>query len=107
MRRSRCLSPSAGTGLSLSGWSASRVPAASFAELTLGLRSTPIRITAIPSSTGGICSITTSSNVVKVSVLRALGVGWEQPRASRQVLGAGSSVGGLCCVDRGAPRACV
>uniref|UniRef100_A0A669PG64 Smoothelin n=1 Tax=Phasianus colchicus TaxID=9054 RepID=A0A669PG64_PHACC len=34
------------------------------AELTLGLRSTPIRITAIPSSTG-ICSITTSSNVVK------------------------------------------
>ncbi|XP_042742981.1 smoothelin isoform X3 [Lagopus leucura] len=35
------------------------------AELTLGLRSTPIRITAIPSSTGGICSITTSSNVVK------------------------------------------
>uniref|UniRef100_A0A8C9LGA9 Smoothelin n=1 Tax=Pavo cristatus TaxID=9049 RepID=A0A8C9LGA9_PAVCR len=35
------------------------------AELTVGLRNTPIRITAIPSSTSGICSITTSSNVIK------------------------------------------
>ncbi|XP_052545360.1 smoothelin isoform X2 [Tympanuchus pallidicinctus] len=40
-------------------------PGSQRAELTLGLRSTPIRITAIPSSTGGICSITTTSNVVK------------------------------------------
>ncbi|XP_065594928.1 smoothelin isoform X4 [Cyrtonyx montezumae] len=36
-------------------------PGSQRAELTLGLRSTPIRITAIPSSTGGICNITTSS----------------------------------------------
>uniref|UniRef100_A0A8C9G7E4 Smoothelin n=1 Tax=Pavo cristatus TaxID=9049 RepID=A0A8C9G7E4_PAVCR len=40
-------------------------PGSQRAELTVGLRNTPIRITAIPSSTSGICSITTSSNVIK------------------------------------------
>ncbi|XP_042742982.1 smoothelin isoform X4 [Lagopus leucura] len=50
------------------------------AELTLGLRSTPIRITAIPSSTGGICSITTSSNVVKPMEPELV---VEQPQAPR------------------------
>lgn len=103
MRRSRFLSPSAGTGLSLSGWSAPRVPAASFAELTLGLRSTPIRITAIPSSTGGICSISTSSNVVKVSALRALGEGWELPRAPVPAV----QLGGSAVWVGEPPRACV
>ncbi|XP_031448041.1 smoothelin isoform X3 [Phasianus colchicus] len=49
------------------------------AELTLGLRSTPIRITAIPSSTG-ICSITTSSNVVKPMEPELV---VEQPQAPR------------------------
>lgn len=102
MRRSRGFSPSAGTGLSLSGWSTTRVPAASFAELTLGLRSTPIRITAIPSSTGGICSISTSSNVIKVSAQGpGCGVG------AAPCVGAGTAIGGLCCVGKGTPRACV
>eukprot|EP00076_Gallus_gallus_P012626 XP_015130865.2 smoothelin isoform X6 [Gallus gallus] len=50
------------------------------AELTLGLRSTPIRITAIPSSTGGICSISTSSNVVKPMEPELV---VEQPQAPR------------------------
>ncbi|XP_015733718.1 smoothelin isoform X3 [Coturnix japonica] len=50
------------------------------AELTLGLRSTPIRITAIPSSTGGICSISTSSNVIKPMEAELV---VEQPQAPR------------------------
>ncbi|NXL85925.1 SMTN protein, partial [Alectura lathami] len=49
------------------------------AELTLGLRSTPIRITTIPSSGGGICSISTSSNVVKQMEPELV----EQPQAPR------------------------
>nr|XP_021138858.1 smoothelin [Columba livia] len=37
-------------------------------EVTLGLRSTPIRITTIPSSGSGVCSISSvSSNVIKLS----------------------------------------
>ncbi|XP_048819884.1 smoothelin isoform X2 [Lagopus muta] len=55
-------------------------PGSQRAELTLGLRSTPIRITAIPSSTGGICSITTSSNVVKPMEPELV---VEQPQAPR------------------------
>ncbi|XP_031448040.1 smoothelin isoform X2 [Phasianus colchicus] len=54
-------------------------PGSQRAELTLGLRSTPIRITAIPSSTG-ICSITTSSNVVKPMEPELV---VEQPQAPR------------------------
>ncbi|NWS62508.1 SMTN protein, partial [Chunga burmeisteri] len=56
------------------------VPLAPLAEVTLGLRSAPIRITTIPSS---VCSI--SSNVTKVSAQK----GWmepdvvEQPQAPR------------------------
>uniref|UniRef100_A0A8V0ZNC9 Smoothelin n=1 Tax=Gallus gallus TaxID=9031 RepID=A0A8V0ZNC9_CHICK len=55
-------------------------PGSQRAELTLGLRSTPIRITAIPSSTGGICSISTSSNVVKPMEPELV---VEQPQAPR------------------------
>ncbi|XP_052545362.1 smoothelin isoform X4 [Tympanuchus pallidicinctus] len=55
-------------------------PGSQRAELTLGLRSTPIRITAIPSSTGGICSITTTSNVVKPMEPELV---VEQPQAPR------------------------
>ncbi|XP_072207535.1 smoothelin isoform X2 [Excalfactoria chinensis] len=55
-------------------------PGSQRAELTLGLRSTPIRITAIPSSTGGICSISTSSNVIKPMEAEVV---VEQPQAPR------------------------
>uniref|UniRef100_A0A8C2TS85 Smoothelin n=2 Tax=Coturnix japonica TaxID=93934 RepID=A0A8C2TS85_COTJA len=55
-------------------------PGSQRAELTLGLRSTPIRITAIPSSTGGICSISTSSNVIKPMEAELV---VEQPQAPR------------------------
>ncbi|NWI45712.1 SMTN protein, partial [Picathartes gymnocephalus] len=41
------------------------MPLAPLAEVTLGLRSTPIRITTIPSSVSSICNV--SSNVTKVS----------------------------------------
>lgn len=77
---------------------------ASFAELTLGLRSTPIRITTIPSGSSSICI---SSNVVKVSVprwcpkglgatglytaCRVLGVGW-----GAAVLFCGSGQAAVC-----------
>ncbi|XP_021268104.1 smoothelin isoform X2 [Numida meleagris] len=55
-------------------------PGSQRAELTLGLRSTPIRITAIPSSTSGICSISTSSNVIKPMEPEVV---VEQPQAPR------------------------
>ncbi|NXU39581.1 SMTN protein, partial [Drymodes brunneopygia] len=43
------------------------MPLASLAEVTLGLRSTPIRITTIPSSVNSICNISSvSSNVTKM-----------------------------------------
>lgn len=102
--RGRSLSPAISAGLSLPGWSKPRVPVASFAELTLGLRSTPIRITTIPSGSSSICI---SSNVVKVSVprwcpkglgatglytaCRVLGVGW-----GAAVLFCGSGQAAVC-----------
>lgn len=44
------------------------MPLAPLAELTLGLRNTPIRITTIPSTVSSICNISSvSSNVTKVS----------------------------------------
>uniref|UniRef100_A0A8C0UZS5 Smoothelin-like n=1 Tax=Cyanistes caeruleus TaxID=156563 RepID=A0A8C0UZS5_CYACU len=48
------------------GWIRSHMPLAPLAEVTLGLRSTPIRITTIPSSVSSICNISSvSSNVTK------------------------------------------
>lgn len=57
------------TGLSLPSWGKPHVPLAPLAEVTLGLRSTPIRITTIPSSVSSICNI--SSNVTKVSAQKS------------------------------------
>ncbi|XP_064890083.1 smoothelin isoform X4 [Columba livia] len=52
------------------------------AEVTLGLRSTPIRITTIPSSGSGVCSISSvSSNVIKMEPEVV-----EQPQTSRLVV---------------------
>ncbi|XP_064890089.1 smoothelin isoform X10 [Columba livia] len=51
-------------------------------EVTLGLRSTPIRITTIPSSGSGVCSISSvSSNVIKMEPEVV-----EQPQTSRLVV---------------------
>ncbi|NXA23288.1 SMTN protein, partial [Ibidorhyncha struthersii] len=52
------------------------MPLAPFAEVTLGLRSTPIRITTIPSSSSSVCSVT--SNVTKMEPEMV-----EQPQAPR------------------------
>ncbi|NXT81395.1 SMTN protein, partial [Zapornia atra] len=54
------------------------MPFACLAEVTLGLRSTPIRITTVPSSGSTICSI--SSNVIKPQAPR---LEPEQPQAPR------------------------
>lgn len=49
------------------------MPLDPLAEVTLGLRSTPIRITTVPSSVSSVCSISSiSSNVTKVSAQK----GW-------------------------------
>lgn len=72
-------SRSPGVGLSLRGWGwgKPRVPLAPLAEVTL--RSTPIRITTVPSSGSSICSISrVSSNVTKMEPEVA-----EQPQAPR------------------------
>lgn len=50
------------------GWIRPHMPLAPLAEVTLGLRNTPIRITTIPSTVSSICNISSvSSNVTKVS----------------------------------------
>ncbi|NXH78668.1 SMTN protein, partial [Hydrobates tethys] len=55
------------------------MPLAPLAEVTLGLRSTPIRITTVPSSVSSVCSISrVSSNVTKMEPEVA-----EQPQAPR------------------------
>ncbi|XP_064890085.1 smoothelin isoform X6 [Columba livia] len=57
-------------------------PGGQRAEVTLGLRSTPIRITTIPSSGSGVCSISSvSSNVIKMEPEVV-----EQPQTSRLVV---------------------
>ncbi|XP_065707993.1 smoothelin isoform X2 [Patagioenas fasciata] len=67
-------------------------PGSQRAEVTLGLRSTPIRITTIPSSGSGICSISSvSSNVIKmepevVEQPQASILVVEQPQAPRLVV---------------------
>ncbi|NXS96227.1 SMTN protein, partial [Jacana jacana] len=55
------------------------MPLAPLAEVTLGLRGTPIRITTIPSSSGSVCSVSSiSSNVTKMEPKVV-----EQPQAPR------------------------
>lgn len=55
-------------GAEPAGWISPHMPVAPLAEVTLGLRNTPIRITTIPSSVSSICNISSvSSNVTKVS----------------------------------------
>ncbi|KAJ7415791.1 hypothetical protein BTVI_37369 [Pitangus sulphuratus] len=56
-------------------------PGSQRAEVTLGLRSTPIRITTIPSSVSSICNISSvSSNVTKAP-------GWYQALAAARAGG--------------------
>lgn len=114
-------SRSPGTGLSPPGWGWGKphMPLAPLAEVTLGLRNTPIRITTIPSSGGSVCSVSSiSSNVTKVSAGGAgccgavphLGTGWGAlglgavTRVGR--VGAGSTVQNLwlVCHSWGGPR---
>uniref|UniRef100_A0A8D2NL96 Calponin-homology (CH) domain-containing protein n=1 Tax=Zosterops lateralis melanops TaxID=1220523 RepID=A0A8D2NL96_ZOSLA len=53
-------------GAEPAGWISPHMPVAPLAEVTLGLRNTPIRITTIPSSVSSICNISSvSSNVTK------------------------------------------
>lgn len=95
------------------GWVRPYMPLAPLVEVTLDLRSTPIRITTIPSSVSSICNISSvSSNVTKVSAqgvcgavshlaiawqLQGLGVG-----SRDQGISVGSMLQRLCLVLVGA-----
>lgn len=76
----RSRSPGAGLSLLGWGWDKPHMPLTPLAEVTLGLRSTPIRVTTIPSSGGSVCSVSSvTSNVTKVSApegLGAVGLHW-------------------------------